>query len=55
VIEFVLGERERFLDAQPSAPQDHDHRSHAPAVTVLGGVAHHRDDLLHRRRVGRIA
>jgi hypothetical protein len=37
-VEVVLGERERFLDAQPRAPQDDDHRSHAPAVAVVGGV-----------------
>jgi hypothetical protein len=55
VVEIVLGERERFLDAQPGAPQDDDHRAHAPAVTVIGGVAHDRHDLLHRRRVGRVA
>jgi hypothetical protein len=52
---IALGERERFLDAQPGAPQDDDHRLHAPAVTVIGDVAHHRHDLLHRRRVVRVA
>jgi hypothetical protein len=31
----LLGERECFLDAQTGAPQDDDHRSHAPAVTVI--------------------
>ena len=36
VVEVVLGERERLLDAQPGAPEDDDHRSHAPAVTVIG-------------------
>jgi hypothetical protein len=35
--------------------QDDDHRSHAPAVAVIGGLAHDRHDLLHRRRVGRVA
>jgi hypothetical protein len=55
VVEIVLGERERFPDAHPGAPQDDDHRSHAPAVTVIGGVAHDRHDLLHRRRVGWVA
>jgi hypothetical protein len=54
VVEIVLGERERFLNAQPGAPQDDDHRSHAPTVTVIGRVTHHRHDLLHRRRVGRV-
>ena len=55
LVEIVLGERERLLDAQPGAPQHDDHRSHAPAVTVIAGVAHDRDDLLHRGRVGRVA
>jgi hypothetical protein len=53
-VEVVLGEPERFLDAQPGAPQDDDHRLHAPAVTVIGGMAHDRHDLLHRRRVRRV-
>jgi hypothetical protein len=44
VVEVVLGERERLLNAQPGAPQDDDHRSHAPAVTVIGRVAHDRHD-----------
>jgi len=52
VVEVVLGERERFLDAQPGAPKDDDHRSHAPAVTVTGGVTHNAHDLVNRRRVG---
>jgi hypothetical protein len=51
----VLGERERFLDAQPGAPQHDDHRAQAPAVTVIRGVAHHRYDLIDRRRIGRVA
>jgi hypothetical protein len=36
----VLGERERFVDAQPSAPQDDDHRAQAATVTVIRGLAH---------------
>jgi hypothetical protein len=39
LVEIVLRERERFMDAQPGAPQDDDHRSHAPAVRVIRGVA----------------
>jgi hypothetical protein len=54
VVEVVLGERERFLDAQAGAPEDDDHRSHAPAVPVIGRVAHDGHDLLDRRRVGRV-
>jgi len=36
VVEVVLCERECFLDAQAGGPEDDDHRSHAPAVTVVG-------------------
>jgi hypothetical protein len=55
VVETVLGESERFLDAQPGAPQHDDHRSHAPAVPVIGRVAHDRHDLVDRGRVRWIA
>jgi hypothetical protein len=41
-VEVVLGERECLLDAQPCAPQNDDHRPHAPAVPVIRRVAHHR-------------
>jgi hypothetical protein len=54
-IEVVLGERECFLDAQASAPQDNEHSSYAPAVTVVGRVTHNRHDLVHHGRVGRVA
>ena len=55
VVEVVLGERERLLDAQAGAPEHDDHRSHPPAVTVIGRVAHDRHDLLDRGRVGGVA
>jgi hypothetical protein len=32
VIQIGFGERERFLDAQPCAPQDHDQAAQPPAV-----------------------
>jgi hypothetical protein len=54
-IEVVLGERQCFVDAQSAAPEHDDHGAQPPAVAVIGGVAHDRDDLLHRRRVGRVA
>jgi hypothetical protein len=54
-VEVVLGERERFVNAQSAAPEHDDHCAQAPAVTVIGGVAHHGDDLLHRGRVGWVA
>jgi hypothetical protein len=54
VIEVVLGERKRLLDAQSGTPKHHDHRSQPPPVPVLGGVAYHRDDLIDGGRVSRI-
>jgi hypothetical protein len=42
----MLGERERLLNAHTGPPEHDDHGSHAPAVTVIGGVAHDRDDLV---------
>jgi hypothetical protein len=51
-VEIVLGERERLLDTQPGAPQNDDDRAQPPAVTVIGSVAHHRDDLIDGGRVG---
>ena len=55
LVEIVFCELERFLDAQSGAPEDDDDRSHAAAVTVVRAVAHDRHDLVHRRRVGRVA
>jgi hypothetical protein len=55
VIEVALSERERFLDAQAGAPEDDDNRSHAPAVTVIGRVAHDSHDLIDRGQVSRVA
>jgi hypothetical protein len=54
LVEIVLGQRERLVYAQAGAPQHDDHRSQSPAVAVIGRVAHHRDDLVDRRRVGRV-
>jgi hypothetical protein len=55
LVEVILCERERFLVRQAGAPEDDDHRAHAPAVTVILGVTHDRHDLVDGRRVGRVA
>jgi hypothetical protein len=55
VVEIVLCERERLLDAKPGAPRHHDHRAQPEAVTVVGRVAHDSDDLVDRRRVDGVA
>src|SRR5215218_11076614 len=55
VIEIGLSEGERFLDAQPGAPQDHDEPAQPAAVRIVAGGAHHGDDFFYLRRIGRIA
>jgi hypothetical protein len=54
-IEVAFGERERLMDPQASAPQDGDQAARPATVDAVAGTAHYRDDLLDRRRVGRIA
>jgi hypothetical protein len=38
VIEIALDERQRFLDAQPRAPEDHDQATQASPVRVVPAV-----------------
>ncbi len=54
-VEIALAERQRLLDAKPAAPEDDDHGTEASAVATISNLAHHGDDLLDRRWVGRIA
>lgn len=54
-VEVTLGERERLLDAKPAAPKDDDQGVQPSAVAISANLAHHGDDLLDRRRVGRVA
>src|SRR4051812_12834436 len=51
-VKVALAEREALLDAQPTAPENGDQGPQAGAVAIVGGLAHHRDDLLHARRGG---
>jgi hypothetical protein len=39
----------------PAAPEHDDQGTQASTMAVGAGLAHHRDDLLHRGRVGRVA
>jgi hypothetical protein len=55
LIEIGLAQRERFLDAQPGPLEDHDQAAQAASVGVVAGGAHHGDELLDLRRIGRIA
>ena len=54
-VEVELAEIERFLDAQSRAPEHDDQPASSIAVETVAGAAHHGDDLLRARRVGRIA
>jgi hypothetical protein len=54
-IEVALAERERFVDAQPGAPQHDNERPQAVGVDAGAGVAHDGDDLGDGRRVGGVA
>src|SRR4051794_37626009 len=53
-VKVALAEREGLLDAQPAAPEHGDQGPQAGAVAIVCRLAHHRDDLLHGRRVGGI-
>src|SRR3954469_21361399 len=46
VVEVMLGQRERLLDAQPGAPDHDNHRAQPPPVAVRAGVTHDGDDLV---------
>ena len=54
-IQVGLGERERLADAQAGSPEDDDPATQPTTVDTVAGAAHHRNDLLDRRRVGRVA
>ena len=54
-VEVGFGERERFVDAQPGAPEHDDQPAQAEAVGRGAGLAHDGDDLLDGRRIGGIA
>jgi hypothetical protein len=43
------------MDTQATAPEDDDHRTQPPAMTIIGRLAHHGNDLLDSRRVCWIA
>jgi hypothetical protein len=53
-VEVAFAERQRLLDAQAAAPEDHDNGAEPVAVAIVAGFAHHGDDLFHGRRVGEI-
>ena len=54
-VEVALGQRERFADPQTGTPEHDNHAAQAHAIWVNACGAHHGDDLLDGRRVGRVA
>jgi hypothetical protein len=54
-IQVGFGERECLVNPQASAPEHDDQPAQPAPVDAVAGVAHHRDDLLDRRRIGRVA
>src|SRR5204863_2070843 len=54
-VEVGLVERERLADPQTSAPEYDDHAAQRDTLWTIAGSAHHGDDLLHARRIRRIA
>jgi hypothetical protein len=54
-VEVGFVESERLADSQPGAPEHDDDPAQPDAVGSLAGGSHHRDDLLDRRRVWRVA
>ena len=52
LVEVGLGEREGLVDPNARAPQHNDQTPHPPAVTAISGLAHDRDDLVDRGRIG---
>jgi hypothetical protein len=53
-VPIALLESERFADPQAGAPEQHNQRSESMAGGAVTDSAHHGDDLLNRRRVGRV-
>jgi hypothetical protein len=54
-IEVALGKGQSFIDPKAGSPQDHDQRPKAAPMRPITGGAHHGDDLLDLRRIGRVA
>lgn len=54
-VKIRLGKIQRLADPKPGAPQHHDQGAQPCAVRTVAGGAHDRDDLLDRRRIGRVA
>jgi hypothetical protein len=54
LVQIRLRERKGLVDPNARAPQHNDQTAHPPAVTSVSGLAHDRDDLVDRGRIGRV-
>jgi hypothetical protein len=54
VVEVGLLKRQGFADSESSSPKQHDQRAQPLAIRAVSDAEHHRDDLLDRRRAGRV-
>jgi hypothetical protein len=54
-VQIGLGQRRRLADSKLGVPQHDDQTTKTLPVQGLAGGAHHGDDLLHARRVRRVA
>jgi hypothetical protein len=54
-VEIMLRDSTRLVDAEPGAPVHRDQGSPAGAVGAVAGLAHDRDYLLDRGRIGWVA
>ena len=55
LVKVGLGQRQRLVDPSPGAPEYDDQGTQTMAVAIIAGLAHHGDDLIDCRRVGRVA
>jgi hypothetical protein len=54
LVEVSFAQQERCLDPEARPPEDHDKPSQALPMWAVAGCAHHGDDLLNLRRIGRV-
>jgi hypothetical protein len=43
-VKVALAQRQRFADAQPGPPEDHDQGAQPYRVVIVAGGVHHGDD-----------
>ena len=53
-VQIALLQGKRFTDAESGAPEQHDQRAKPVTVRAIADHPHDGDDLLDRRRIGRV-